>query len=56
VILRKFAWKPILKALSDREESIAEALNTARKAKEEMTALKADNERLLNEPVQSATS
>jgi len=49
VILRKFAWKPILKALSDREESIAEALNTARKAKEEMTALKADNERLLNE-------
>jgi len=49
VILRKFAWKPILKALSDREESIAEALNTAKKAKEEMASLKADNERLLNE-------
>src|SRR5665213_3865076 len=49
VILRKFAWKPILKALSDREESIAEALNTAKRAKEEMASLKADNERLLNE-------
>ncbi len=48
-ILKKFAWKPILKALSDREENIEEALNTARKAKEEMIALKSDNERLLNE-------
>jgi F-type H+-transporting ATPase subunit b len=48
-ILRKFAWKPILKMLSDRETSIAEALNSARKAKEEMANLKADNERLLNE-------
>jgi F-type H+-transporting ATPase subunit b len=48
-ILKKFAWKPILKALSDREENIEEALNTAKKAKEEMIALKSDNERLLNE-------
>lgn len=48
-ILGKFAWKPILKALSDREQSIEDALNTAKKAKEEMIALKSDNERLLNE-------
>ena len=48
-ILKKFAWKPILKALSDREDNIEEALNTAKKAKEEMIALKSDNERLLNE-------
>ncbi len=48
-ILKKFAWKPILKALSDRENNIEEALNTAKKAKEEMIALKSDNERLLNE-------
>ncbi|MCX6291256.1 MAG: F0F1 ATP synthase subunit B [Bacteroidetes bacterium] len=48
-ILGKFAWKPILKALSEREQNIEEALNTARKAKEEMIALKSDNERLLNE-------
>ena len=48
-ILRNFAWKPILMLLSDRETSIAEALNSARKAKDEMANLKADNERLLNE-------
>jgi F-type H+-transporting ATPase subunit b len=48
-ILKKFAWKPILQMLSDREHSIAEALNTAKKAREEMASLKADNERLLQE-------
>ena len=48
-LLKKFAWKPILKALSEREDNIEEALNTAKKAKEEMIALKSDNERLLNE-------
>jgi len=48
-ILKKFAWKPILNMLSEREQNIAEALNTAKKAREEMAALKADNERLLNE-------
>jgi len=48
-ILKKYAWKPILKALSEREQNIEEALNTARRAKEEMAALKADNERLITE-------
>lgn len=48
-ILRKFAWKPILKSLHDREESIDEALNQANKAREEMRDLKADNEKLLKE-------
>ena len=48
-ILKKYAWKPILNALNEREKNIEEALNTAKKAKEEMAALKADNERLLNE-------
>ena len=48
-LLKKFAWPVILKALDDREQSIAEALNAARKAKEEMSALKADNEKLLQE-------
>src|SRR4051812_26876155 len=46
-ILKKFAWPMILKSLKDREESIANALNAARKAKEEMAALNADNEKLL---------
>jgi F-type H+-transporting ATPase subunit b len=47
LILGKFAWPMILKALKEREESIANALNAARKAKEEMAALTADNEKLL---------
>jgi|ERR1035437_4745779 F-type H+-transporting ATPase subunit b len=48
-ILGKFAWKPILKALRDREGSIQDALDTAKKTKLEMAALKADNEKLLNQ-------
>lgn len=49
VILRAAAWKPILKALSDREESIANALNEADRAREEMANLNSENERLLQE-------
>jgi F-type H+-transporting ATPase subunit b len=48
-ILKKFAWKPILQSLRDREESIEEALNTANKAREEMKQLKFDNESLLKQ-------
>ena len=48
-LLRKMAWGPILTALKDREESIAAALNEADKARSEMSALQADNERLLQE-------
>ena len=46
-ILGKYAWPMILKALKEREESIANALNSARMAKEEMAALNADNEKLI---------
>lgn len=49
LILRKFAWKPILKALSDREKSIQDALDSARTAKEEMAQLKVGNEKILQE-------
>jgi len=48
-ILTKFAWKPILNALKIREESIEEALSSAKKAKEEIENLKSDNEKLLIE-------
>lgn len=48
-ILKKFAWKPILKGLKDREDSIRESLSTAEKAREEMAKLKSDNEQLLAE-------
>lgn len=46
-LLKKFAWKPILQTLRIREESIDEALKAAENAREEMSELKADNEKLL---------
>lgn len=48
-LLTKFAWKPITKALHDRESSIEEALKSAENARKQMESLKNDNERLLNE-------
>lgn len=50
-ILRKYAWKPILKALSERENSIDEALKAAQLAKEEMARLKSDNEKIMREAI-----
>jgi F-type H+-transporting ATPase subunit b len=46
-VLGKYAWKPIMKAIHEREESIETALNAAEKAREDMLALKSDNELLL---------
>lgn len=46
-ILAKFAWKPILKSLNEREASIAESIATAKKVKAEMAELKSENEALL---------
>jgi F-type H+-transporting ATPase subunit b len=49
ILLKKYAWKPILKAVNERNKSIEDALSSAEKAKEEMSKLKADNEKILNE-------
>jgi len=48
-VLKKFAWKPILQALKEREESIENALSAAKNAKEEMTRLQSDNEQIILE-------
>lgn len=48
-ILTKFAWKPILKGLKDREQSIEDALNAARNARQEVADLQAGNQKILNE-------
>jgi len=48
-ILGKFAWKPIIKALKERENSIAEALSSSEKVKEEMIKLKDSNEKVMAE-------
>lgn len=49
IILRKFAWKPILGMIKDREKSIEDALASAENAKAEMNNLKAENEKILQE-------
>tara|TARA_R110001583_G_scaffold103863_3_gene251142 strand:+ start:29412 stop:29903 length:492 start_codon:yes stop_codon:yes gene_type:complete len=48
-LLKKVAWKPILGAVKDREDSINEALKSAENARKEMQNLTADNERILKE-------
>ena len=47
LLLKKFAWKPILDAVNEREEGIKNALLSAEKAKEEMASLQSDNEQTL---------
>lgn len=49
LLLRKFAWKPILDSVNNREEGIKNALESAEAARKEMQNLQADNERILNE-------
>ena len=48
-LLAKFAWKPILQSLKEREDSIDGALETARKTKEEMAQLRSGHEKLMAE-------
>ena len=49
LVLSKLAWKPIIASLKEREASIQDALNTAAIAREEISKLKSDNEKLLRE-------
>jgi F-type H+-transporting ATPase subunit b len=46
-ILKKFAWKPILNSMNQREKGIADSLATAEKIKLEMSQMKSENEALL---------
>jgi F-type H+-transporting ATPase subunit b len=48
-LLKKFAWKPILNAINEREEGIKNALEEAENARKEMQNLNADNKRILKE-------
>ena len=49
LLLRKFAWKPILNTINEREEGIRSAMESAEKARQEMQNLHSDNERILKE-------
>lgn len=48
-LLGKFAWKPILKTVQEREQSIEEALKSAEKAREEMASLQSEHEKLVKQ-------
>lgn len=46
-LLKKFAWKPILAALHEREKGIADAISSAERMRQEMGLIQAENEKLL---------
>lgn len=48
-LLRKYAWKPIMSAINEREEKISDSLVQAEKAQEELKQMQAQNEDLLKE-------
>ena len=48
-ILAKFAWKPILKSLHEREQGIEDALNESKRMREEMARMAANNEELMRQ-------
>ena len=47
LLLKKFAWKPILKSLNERESNIANSIAAAEKVKAEMAQMQNENEALL---------
>ena len=49
LILKKFAWKPILVAVNERESSIKDAMNAADEAKREMVSIQEGNQKILKE-------
>ena len=52
VILRKFAWGPILNALNERENGIQQALDEASRAREEINSLQDSQQKILNEAIE----
>ena len=49
LVLRKFAWKPIMDAVNEREVTIVDSLNQAKLARQEVQNLKAENENIIRE-------
>ncbi|MDC0643769.1 F0F1 ATP synthase subunit B [Flavobacteriaceae bacterium] len=49
LLMAKYAWKPILTAVEERENTIKDSLEAADKAKTDMEAIQADNKRILKE-------
>lgn len=49
LLLKKFAWRPILDSINERETSIKDALSSADEARKEMASLQEDNQKILQE-------
>ena len=49
LLLKKFAWKPILDTVNERESSIKDAMSEADKARDEMAAIQESNQKVLKE-------
>ena len=47
LLLKKFAWKPILSAVDERNQSIKDSLAQAEKARSEISELTANNEKII---------
>ncbi|MFO8235072.1 MAG: F0F1 ATP synthase subunit B [Bacteroidales bacterium] len=47
IVLKKYAWKPILSAIRERERTIQGRLDIARKAKKELAEIEFGNERIM---------
>ncbi len=54
-ILKKFAWKPILNTLTERETGIAESIASAERMKKEMSQMQAENEKLMQTAREQST-
>ena len=55
-LLAKFAWRPLLAALDERQQAVRQSLDEARKAREEVQRVHADSARILNEARAQAES
>jgi F-type H+-transporting ATPase subunit b len=51
IILKKFAWKPIVQALKEREENIRDGLENAEEARNELANVKVKSDKLLSEAI-----
>lgn len=48
-VLAKFAWKPILSMLDARDKNIAESLDKARQAREELAGVQTESQKILKD-------
>ncbi len=51
IILKRFAWKPIVQALKERNDNIREGLENADSAKNELTQVKVKSDKILSDAI-----